>query len=57
MQKKEKTADDVTVLEWRDAVRKRPVMFVESARLNGFLTLIKKTYESLLINNHSDYDD
>ena len=55
MKKNEYTADDIQVLEWLEAVRKRPAMYVGSTRLNGFFTLIKLIFESFLINNHSDY--
>jgi DNA gyrase subunit B len=41
MKKDEYSADKTTILEWRDAVRKRPAMYVGSTYIQGFIHLLK----------------
>ena len=41
MKKKNYSAEDITVLEWREAVRKRPAMYVGSTYIQGLIHLLK----------------
>jgi DNA gyrase subunit B len=41
MKKKEYTANDIQVLEWSEAVRKRPAMYVGSTGIQGFVNILK----------------
>jgi DNA gyrase subunit B len=46
MKKKKYTEQDITVLEWREAVRLRPAMYLGSTGIQGFVHLLKDFFAS-----------
>jgi DNA gyrase subunit B len=46
MKKKKYTEESIQVLEWRDAIRKRPAMYMGSIKFCGFLNIIKSFFTS-----------
>jgi DNA gyrase/topoisomerase IV subunit B len=52
MAKKKYTEQDITVLEWREAVRLRPAMYLGSTGIQGFVHLLKDFFASF--HNYKD---
>lgn len=55
MENEESKEESIILLTWREAVRKRPAMYVGSTGFNGFIYLLKTIIQNLFFSTKSKY--